>query len=259
MILDEIVAARRRDVAAAKRETPHRELEASPLFAAPRRGFSAELRCRDRSIVAEVKKASPSRGVIREDFDPTWIAARYADGGAAAVSVLTEERYFQGRPEYLAAVRQTVTLPLLRKDFIVDEYQVLEARAWGADAILLIVASLSDGELRGLLEAARLLELDALVEVHSEEEVERALACDVSLIGVNNRNLKTFETTLATAIGLAEHIPAPIHKVAESGIHTTADIARLSAAGFSSFLIGESLMRAGDPGVALATLLESAE
>ncbi len=255
MILDEIVAARRRDVRLAKQRVRGDQLEKSPSFAQERRGFLAALRRHSRSIIAEVKKASPSRGVIRADFDPVWIAGRYADAGAAAISVLTEERYFQGRLEYLEAIRAAVSLPLLRKDFIFDEYQILEARAWGADAVLLIVASLSDAEIAGLSSFAQALDLDVLVEVHTLAELERALAAGAKLIGVNNRDLRTFETTLQTSIDLAERMPAGVHRVAESGIHTAEDIALLERAGYSTFLIGESLMRQDDPGAALAAVL----
>lgn len=255
MILDEIVAARREDVRRAKQTIGRAQLEASSRFAEERRGFLAALRRRERAVIAEVKKASPSRGVIRADFDPVWIAARYAEGGAAAISVLTEERYFQGRPEYLAAIRDVVSLPLLRKDFIFDEYQIVEARAWGADAILLIVASLSDTELAHLGAFAQSLELDVLVEVHTRVELERALASGATLIGVNNRDLRTFETSLRVSVELAEWMPDGVHRVAESGIHTPADIALLRGAGYSTFLVGESLMREADPRAALTALL----
>lgn len=255
MILDDIVAARREDVREAKQQVDFAELERTPVFAEPRRGFLDSLRRHSRAVIAEVKKASPSRGVIRTDFDPTWIAGRYASCGAAAISVLTEERHFQGKLEYLAAIRQAVSVPLLRKDFIFDEYQIVEARAWGADAILLIVASLDDAELRALSDAARSLELDVLVEVHTQEELDRALSAEAMLIGVNSRNLNTFETSLQTAIDLGKRIPGKVHRVAESGIHEPADIQRLEAAGYSTFLVGESLMRQDDPGVALSVLL----
>ncbi len=255
MILDEIVAARREDVREAKGRVDRGGLERRAMYAEPRRGFLAALRRHRRAVIAEVKKASPSRGVIRTDFEPSWIATRYAECGAAAISVLTEERHFQGKLEYLAAIRGAVSVPLLRKDFIFDEYQIVEARAWGADAVLLIVAALDDAELRSLSQAARSLELDVLVEVHTEAELERALAAGADLIGVNNRNLHTFETTLQTAIDLAPRIPASAHRVAESGIHDEADIERLEGAGYSTFLVGESLMREEDPGRALAVLL----
>jgi indole-3-glycerol phosphate synthase len=255
MILDEIVAARRADVREASRVVGRARLEESPLFAEDRRGFLTALRARERSVIAEVKKASPSRGVIRAEFDPVWIAERYEEAGAAAISVLTEERYFQGRLDDLAAIRAAVSLPLLRKDFIFDEYQIVEARAWGADAILLIVASLGDAELSHLAAFAQSLSLDVLVEVHTLAELERAVASGALLIGVNNRDLRTFETSLKIAVDLAANIPAGVHRVAESGIHTPADIAILEGAGYSTFLVGESLMRQADPGAALAALL----
>ncbi len=254
MILDDIVAARRQDVLAAKAEVRRARLTSMRSYDAPRRNFAQALRETSRAIIAEVKKASPSRGVIREDFDPVWIAQRYAESGAAAISVLTEERHFQGQLAYLSAIRAAVDVPLLRKDFIVDDYQIIEARAYGADAVLLIVASLTDDELRELSSVARAVELDVLVEVHDEEELKRAVDVGAELIGVNNRDLRTFETTLSTAIALAEHIPVAAHAVAESGIHTTQDLVKLEAAGYSSFLVGESLMRAPDPGAALVAL-----
>lgn len=255
MILDDIVQARREDVRRAKAAVDRPTLERQPLYAEPRRGFLAALRRRPRAVIAEVKKASPSRGVIREDFDPSWIAGRYAASGAAAISVLTEERYFQGSLDYLAAIRREVSLPLLRKDFIFEEYQIAEARAHGADAVLLIVASLDDAELRALSDYATSLELDVLVEVHTGDELDRALALDAALIGVNNRNLHTFETSLQTAVDLGDRMPAHVHRVAESGIHDVGDIVHLERAGYSTFLVGESLMRQPDPGVALTELL----
>lgn len=256
MILDQIVAARREDVRRAQRQIGRDTLASGELFAAPRRGFLAALRSPRRAVIAEVKKASPSRGLIRAEFDPVWIARRYEACGAAAVSVLTEERHFQGKPEHLQAIRAAVSLPLLRKDFIFDEYQIYEARAWGADAILLIVAMLSDAEIVDLSACARSLGLDVLVEVHTPAEAERALTAGADLIGVNNRDLHTFETRLETSVEIGTWIPARIHRVAESGIYTPADIATLEEAGYHTFLIGESLMRQPDPGTALATLLE---
>lgn len=258
MILDEIIAARRADLVEAQRTVPLAALRARPLWAAPRRGFAAALRGRRPAVIAEVKKASPSKGVIRADFDPVAIARSYAAGGAAAISVLTEERYFQGSPAYLEAIRAAVDLPLLRKDFIVDPYQVAEARAWGADAVLLIVAALDDAALRELQAAALELGLDVLVEAHDADEVARAAAIGATLIGINNRNLRTFVTTLETAERLHGGIPADALAVAESGIETPADVARLRAAGYDVFLIGESLMRQPDPGAALRALLDGA-
>ncbi len=237
MILDDIVAARRADVARAKREAPVAVLTARPLYAAPRRGFAAALRARRPAVIAEVKKASPSKGVIRSDFDPVAIARGYADAGAAAISVLTEARFFQGSLENLEQVRAAVAVPLLRKDFIFDPYQLVETRA-------------SD-ELHG---AATELGLDVLVEAHTAAEVERAVAAGARLIGVNNRDLNTFVTRLETAERLRPLIPAGRVTVAESGIETAADIRRLHAAGYDAFLVGESLMRASDPGAALRVL-----
>ena len=256
MILDDIVAARRDDVTRAKRVTPLAELEVRPSYSAPRRGFANALRARRPALIAEVKKASPSRGVIRPDFDPVAIAQRYAACGAAAISVLTEERFFQGHAAHLEAIRAAVDVPLLRKDFIFDPYQLAEARAWGADAALLIVAMLDDRQLAELHAAATELGLDVLVEAHSADELQRAVAVGARLIGVNNRDLKTFVTTLETAERLHPLIPAGAVSVAESGIEQPADIARLRAAGYDAFLVGESLMRAPDPGAAVRALLE---
>jgi indole-3-glycerol phosphate synthase len=255
MILDDVIAARRADLGAAQRDTPLAALRQRPGWALPRRGFAAALRARRPAVIAEVKKASPSKGVIRADFDPVAIARRYAACGAAAISVLTEERYFQGSPAHLEAIRAAVDVPLLRKDFIVDPYQVAEARAWGADAILLIVAALDDTALRALHAAALELGLDVLVEAHTGEEVDRAVAAGATLIGINNRDLHTFVTTLETAERLYPRLPADTLAVAESGIETAADVARLRRAGYGVFLVGESLMRQPDPGAALQALL----
>jgi len=255
MILDDIVSARRADVAHAKRATPLAALEGSDSYGLPRRGFAASLRARRPAIIAEVKKASPSKGVIRADFDPVAIARAYAEAGAAASSVLTEGRFFQGHAAHLRAIRAAVDLPLLRKDFLFDPYQLVEARAWGADAALLIVAMLDDVQLAELHAAGVALGLDVLVEAHTRDEVMRALAAGASLIGINNRDLKTFVTSLATAERLRPLIPADGLAVAESGIETASDVARLRAAGYDAFLVGESLMRAPDPGAALRALV----
>lgn len=255
MILDEIVAARRESLAQAKARIQLSDLERRPQYREPRRDFAARIASAHPAIIAEVKKASPSRGVIRSDFDPVAIARAYAAAGAAAVSVLTEERFFQGRLEYLESIRAHITLPLLRKDFLIDSYQIVEARAWGADAVLLIVAILDDAQLGDLLAAARQLGLDALVEVHTAPELERALRAGSTLVGINNRDLHTFVTSLATAERLRPLVPPDVTVVAESGIDSAADIARLRAAGFEAFLIGESLMRAPDPGAQLRALL----
>ena len=232
-------------------------MRTTPLFGEERRGFLDALRRPGRRIVAEVKKASPSRGLIRADFDPVAIAADYARNGAAAISVLTEPRYFQGSVEYLAAIRSAVSVPLLQKDFIIDPYQLVEARARGADAILLILAALDERSFRSLLDGARELDLDALVEVHDETELARALTAEVPLIGINNRNLHTFETSLAVTERLAAKIPANITILGESGIDSSGDISRLERCGVQAFLIGETLMRHPQPGMKLRELLNS--
>jgi len=255
MILDDIVRDRRADLARTKATVSVAALERRPLFHEARRDFQAALGQRRRAIIAEVKKASPSRGVIRTDFDPIGIAVSYAAHGAAAISVLTEERYFQGSLDYLAAIRNAVTLPLIRKDFLFDAYQLVEARSYGADAVLLIVAILPDPLLRELLGVAQRLQLSALVEVHEQTELERALACGVRLLGINNRDLRTFQTSLAVTEELACHVPPDTLVVAESGIEQAADIERLERAGVRAFLIGETCMRAADPGSKLTELL----
>lgn len=258
MILDEIVALRRRDVERDRRDLPLARLEEMPLYAEPRRAFAARLRRSDPAVIAEVKKASPSRGVIRADFEPVAIARLYESAGASAVSVLTEERFFQGALEHLRAVRAAVGVPLLRKDFLFDPYQVVEARAWGADAVLLIAAVLDGASLRDMLQVVGKVGLEALVEVHTREELEGALAAGALVIGINNRDLRTFVTTLATSEQLRPLIPASALAVAESGIETAQDVTRLRSVGFSVFLIGETLMRASDPGAKLRELMGGA-
>lgn len=255
MILDDIVRDKRADLDRAKATVSVAELERRPLFHAARRDLREALAQHRRAIIAEVKKASPSKGVIRADFDPVGIAISYAAHGAAAISVLTEERYFQGHLDYLAAIRAAVTLPLLRKDFLFDGYQLVEARAFGADAVLLIVAILPDALLRELLAVANRLQLSALVEVHDRGELERAIACGARLLGINNRDLRTFRTSLAVSEALAPCVPADMVVVAESGIEHGADIERLERAGVRAFLIGETCMRAVDPGTKLSELL----
>jgi indole-3-glycerol phosphate synthase len=227
------------------------------------RGWARALRARAAegpAVIAEVKKASPSKGLIREDFDAAWLAERFEAGGAAALSVLTDEPYFQGGLGNLERASAAVRLPCLRKDFMVDEYQLLEARAHRADAILLIVAALSGAELKRFSVAARGLDLDVLVEVHTADELNLFLdavgAEGADAIGVNNRDLKSFEVRLGTSIELVALIPSSVVRVAESGISTPDEMARLRAAGFDAFLIGESLMRQADPGAALKELLE---
>ncbi|MBI3786525.1 MAG: indole-3-glycerol phosphate synthase TrpC [Deltaproteobacteria bacterium] len=255
MILDDIVRDKRADLEEAKRRVSLAELQQRPLFREGRRPFLEALRKARRAIVAEVKKASPSKGVIRESFDPVSIARAYAAAGAAAISVLTEERYFQGHLNYLAAIRESVDTPLLRKDFLFDPYQLYEARAFGADAALLIVASLSDQQLQELIWLADELNLVALVEVHDRAEMERATHAGARLIGINNRDLRTFHTTLETTELLVPLLPKEAVAVAESGIDSVADIERLERCGVHAFLVGERLMRAADPGAALLCLL----
>jgi indole-3-glycerol phosphate synthase len=255
MILDEIVAAKREEIAEHKRKRPLAALADSPLYKAERRPFAAALARPGRAIIAEVKKASPSRGVIRADFDPEAIAKGYAAGGARAMSVLTDAPFFQGSLVYLEAIRHVVDLPLLRKDFVIDPYQVHEARAFGADAVLLICAILDDRRLAELSDLARDLGLDALVEVHSEGELERAARVRARLVGINNRDLRTFVTRLEVAERLAPMAPQGTIVVAESGLKTTADLERLEAAGVRAFLIGETFMAAPDPEAALRALI----
>jgi indole-3-glycerol phosphate synthase len=257
VILDDILQAKREEVAEHRRLRPLEELRDQLFYAEPRRGFAAALARPGRAVIAEVKKASPSRGVIRADFDPVAIARAYERSGARALSVLTDAPFFQGSLVDLAEIRRAVGLPLLRKDFTIDPYQVHEARAFGADAVLLIVAVLEDGLLAELQGLARDLGLDALVEVHTREELDRALAAGATLVGVNNRDLRTFVTRLEVTEELATHVPPGVTLVAESGVRSAAEIARLERAGARAFLVGESLMAARDPGEALRALLEA--
>ncbi len=258
--LDQIVAATHRRVAAAKGPVDVREPARKAQTHVPR-GFRHALELRNRSgaaVIAELKKASPSRGLIRPRFDPAHLARELESSGAAALSWLTDEEFFQGSLENLRIASASTNLPCLRKDFIVDEFQLLEARACSGDAILLIVAVLSQAELMALAMKARTLGLDVLCEAHDEEELLRALDAGCDLVGVNNRNLRTFEVDPQTTLRLAELIPQNVIGVAESGIDNGLDIARLRAAGYKAFLIGESLMRANSPGEALRTLLAEA-
>jgi indole-3-glycerol phosphate synthase len=262
--LARILATTRAAVAASKDRVSMAELESMAMQHQPR-GWAQALRKRSKSapaIIAELKKASPSKGLIRADFDVAWLAGRYAAGGATVLSVLTDEPYFQGSLRNLELASAAVPLPCLRKDFTVDEFQIVEARAHAADAILLIAAALTDGELQRFTATAHDLELDALCEVHTVKELDRvlALAEPPDAIGVNNRDLRTFEVRLETSLELVDRIPATMVRVAESGITSGADVSRLRAAGFHAFLIGESLMRQPDPAIALQTLLkETAE
>jgi indole-3-glycerol phosphate synthase len=220
-----------------------------------RRDFLAALTCRQLTIIAEIKKASPSKGLLLAEFDPAAIARLYEEGGAAALSVLTDEKHFQGSLPDLEAARQASRLPALRKDFTIDAYHVHQAAAYGADAILLIAAILSEREMREFREFAEGYGMAALVEVHDAEELKPALASGARLVGVNNRNLHTFEVSLETSIRLADKIPSGVVKIAESGIHAPADVKLLRAAGYQAFLVGEHLMKSGDPSGAVRALL----
>jgi indole-3-glycerol phosphate synthase len=259
--LDKILATTRTTVAAAEARVPVAELERLAAAHQPR-GWAAALRQRAATgiaVIAEIKKASPSKGLIRAEFDATELARSYFAGGAAALSVLTDEPFFQGSLRNLELASAAVSLPCLRKDFTVDEYQIVEARAHCGDAVLLIAAALTDDELQRFARAAHSLSLDVLVEVHTAAEVDRVLdtlgETGADAIGVNNRNLQTFEVRLETSLELAARIPRSVVRVAESGISAAEDIARLRSVGFDAFLIGESLMRQPDPGEALAALL----
>ena len=259
-ILQQIVSETRGRLAG-KTDAGHRaELEKLAERHTPR-GFRNRLIDAARSgpaVIAELKKASPSRGVIRSDFDVVELARAMEQSGTAALSVLTEQKHFQGSLKNLRLASSEVSVPCLRKDFIIDELQMLEARAFAADAALVIVAALDDSELKQLHRAAQTLQLDVLCEVHDEQELQRALDVGFDIIGVNNRDLRTFQVTLETSLRLAEHIPANALRVAESGIHTGADISRLRSAGYQAFLIGESLMKERDPGAVLNKLLADA-
>lgn len=257
MILDDIVAYKRDELAARKRAVSLIELTDRALYRADPPGFLHALQAQaGRTIIAEVKKASPSKGVIRADFDPLAIARSYHAAGAAAVSVLTEKKFFQGSLEYLRRIRATVPVPLLRKDFLFDEYQVHEARASGASAILLIVAILDDPRLTDLAQLASALGMDCLIEVHDEQERDRALAAGATLLGINNRDLRTFHTTIETTERLVRDIPDDVFVVSESGLSSAAQLAQLEAQGVGAFLIGETCMAAADPGAALRALLD---
>lgn len=258
-VLQKILARKAEEVIAAKRAVSAAELVVRIRDQTPVRGFHGALTARIRqgraAVIAELKKASPSKGLIRADFDPAALAQSYERGGATCLSVLTDRDFFQGAPEYLVTARQHCALPVLRKDFMVDPYQVLEARAMGADCILLIAAALSDAQMLELEQSAQAQGMDVLVEVHDATELDRALKLATPLLGINNRNLRNFETRLETTLELLSHIPADKLVVTESGIHTSADVARMRAANVQGFLIGESLMRAPDPGAALRQLI----
>lgn len=262
-ILDRIVQAKANRLEAAKQQAPldrliERGMRTSSAVTHPL--FAASIGRTDRvNIIAEIKHRSPSKGIIREDFDPVRLAESYASNNAAALSVLAEEDYFGGSLEHLEAIRRRVALPLLRKDFIFDDYQLYESVIAGADAVLLIVAILEDELLRSLIGLARKLELDTLVEVHSADEMDRAAQAGAAIIGVNNRDLTTFEVALETSVELARVAPAGATLVSESGINNGLDIRRLKDAGFNAFLVGEHLMRAVDPSIELERLISEAE
>ena len=257
-ILDKIVAVKHQEVAAALARKPLAAMRADAESRVLTRDFVGALRAKITAglpaVIAEVKKASPSKGILRPDFIPADIAQSYAEHGAACLSVLTDQQFFQGSIDYLKQARASCDLPVLRKDFMVDAYQVYEARAMGADCILLIAACLDDAQMKSLEALAMSLDMAVLVEVHDRAELDRALKLKTPLLGINNRNLKTFEVSLDATLGMLKDVPADRLLVTESGITTAADVQRMRSAGVQAFLVGEAFMRADDPGQALAQL-----
>jgi len=261
-ILSRILNTKAEEVIAAQVTRPFAAVDAEARITPPPRGFTAALRAKilagDAAVIAEIKRASPSKGVLRDDFDAASIAAAYERAGAACLSVLTDRPFFQGAPEYLVQARIACALPALRKEFIIDEYQVAESRALGADAILLIVAALDDARLAALEACARDYRMDVLVEVHDAQELDRALKLQTPLIGINNRNLRTFNVSLHTTLDLADRVPRDRIVVTESGIVAQRDVAQMRRHGVNAFLVGEAFMRAPDPGAALTALFGEA-
>ena len=261
-ILDRIIAAKRIEVEEAKGRIPPPEMQRKAAAAPPPRGFERALRARvearEPAVIAEIKRASPSRGLIRADFDPRRIAATYERNGAACLSVLTDREFFGGAPEDLHAAREACRLPVLRKDFMVDPYQVHEARSWGADCILLIMDAVPDAELRNMAVLAAELGMDVLVESHDAAQLERAVRLPAGLVGINNRDLRTFETRLETTLDLKHLVPADRLLVTESGVSAPHDVTRLKAAGVSAYLVGSAFMAADDPGQELSRLFFAA-
>ncbi|MCY4094336.1 MAG: indole-3-glycerol phosphate synthase TrpC [Gammaproteobacteria bacterium] len=255
-VLDEIIAHKRIEVDSRKRRTSLNSLQTAVRDSPPLRRFREALHSPEASVIAEIKKASPSKGVIQKEFEPSDIAASYERHGAACLSVLTDERFFQGSDAVLRTARGKTRLPVLRKDFIVDEYQIFETRVLPADCLLLIVAALDRAQLKSFHNIGTELGLSVLVEVHDEAEVEMALSVDAKLIGINNRDLRTFHTDLAVTERLVEQIPASVKVVSESGIRSRADVLRILACGVNTFLVGEAFMRASDPGLAMSEIFE---
>ena len=257
-ILNRILRRKIEEIAVCQQLVPLDQLRQQLKTAPSPRGFIRSLRDKQSSglsaVIAEIKKASPSKGVIREDFNPAHIAQSYASGGAACISILTDQDFFQGHNDYLVAARNACLLPVIRKDFIIDSYQVYEARVLGADCILLIVAALEDTQLRDLYRLSNDLGMDTLVEVHNQHELERALSLDLDIIGINNRNLHTFQTSLSTTLDLFDQVPETCLVVTESGINSSDDVQLMRDHGVNSFLVGEAFMRAEKPGLELQTL-----